>query len=110
MAWLQEPKAAQRAGSPVLASSDNVMKSCSTACAIAAGVVCSATAIALIGRPSATYLRRRSCSALSPPVLETGETIASTMVGSSTDPPAATSRTVRASWLPSAIRSFNRYA
>ena len=93
---------------PADAPCDSFRNRSSTASATAAGVVCCDAAIALIGRPSATIFRSASSPSLSPPSVLTGRTSASTIVGSSTEPPVATSRTARASWSPSAIRSLSR--
>ena len=68
-----------------------------------------ATAMALIGLPSATMLERASSAGVSPPWVVTGRSNASTMEGSSAVPPVATARMASTSWLPSAMWSLRRY-
>ena len=68
IAWCSERSRFSAPASPVLASRESVRNSLSTFSAIAAGVVCCAAAIALIGRPSATCCSSCSSSAVSPPM------------------------------------------
>jgi hypothetical protein len=82
---------------PVLACWAMVRKSFSTSADAAASVVRRATAIALIGRPSATSFSSSSSRASSSPLFDNGRVSRLTMVGSMTDPPEATSNTARAS-------------
>ena len=64
--------------------------------------------MALMGLPAAIIDSRLSSWGDSSFEPCTGRTSAPTMAGSSIEPPVATSRMARASWSPSAMRSFNR--
>lgn len=93
---------------PALACSASFMNSFSTSSEMAAGVVLHTEAITLMGLPSATMRSSSSSLGSRSPVSVIGVTIASTILGSSIEPPPATSRMARASWSPSATRSLSR--
>ena len=110
IAWCSIRRRRSALSSPVDAPLASTRKRCSTWSLTASGVVFLATAMALIGRPSAMKVSSSWSEALrsSSPGC-TGRTSASTITGSSSVPPVATARMASASWSPSARRSFSRY-
>ena len=95
--------------SPVDAPFASSRNRCSTASETASGVVWRATAMALIGLPSAMKVSSSWSASLRSSPACTGRTSASTITGSSRVPPVATARMASMSWSPSASRSFSRY-
>ena len=72
IAWCSMRSRRSEPPAPALAPCASFRNRCSTASAIAAGVVLRGAAIALIGRPSATFCRSPSSSAVSSPRPVTG--------------------------------------
>ena len=72
MAWCSMRSRRSEPAVPAVAASEILRKSCSTSALTAAGVVAFATAIALIGRPSATIWSSSSSAGVSPPSPVTG--------------------------------------
>ena len=108
MAWCSSLSRFSAVGFPDATPAASLTKTASTSASTASGGTCLATAMALIGLPSAIMLSSSSSAGRSPPGEMTGWTRASTMAGSSAVPPVATARIASASWLPSATRSFSR--
>ncbi|MGD0928713.1 MAG: hypothetical protein ABR926_26380 [Streptosporangiaceae bacterium] len=108
MAWCSSLSRFSAAGSPDATPAASLTKTASTSALIASGGTRLATAIALIGLPSAIMPSSSSSAGASLPGEVTGRTSASTIAGSSAVPPVAIARMASASWLPSATRSFSR--
>ena len=108
MAWWSRRSRCSAPWVPAETPSASLTKTASTSASMASAGSWRATAMALIGLPSATMLRSSSSAGVRPPFVVTGRTRASTMAGSRAVPPVATARMASTSWSPSAMWSFRR--